>query len=179
MLIAVAIFGCFIIALGFVGVAAPTALVRFVQSLWATPAGMYWAIGFRLTLGGVLLVAAPESRFPRTLQVLGVASMAAAIAVAALGYLRLAQFAEWWADQPQAVIRALAVVAVLFGAFLVYAAVEGPSGIETPLPGAGSIAPLGPTPYTQPFASGSAALAADPWPMSSFGYVPHQFHYRR
>lgn len=179
MLIALAVFGCFIIALGIVGLAAPAALVRFVQSFWSTPAGMYWAIGFRLALGGLLFFAAPESRFPRGLQVLGVIVLAAALTVPVLGYLRLAQYAQWWADQPRWAVQAMGLLFVLFGALLVYASVDGGYQVRPAVPATGSIAPWGASPYTHPFASGTAAEIEYSWPMTSFGYVPYQLHYSR
>ena len=135
MLFAIAVFGCFIAAMGLVGIVLPTALVRFLQSFWARPSGMYWAIGFRLVLGGLLIFAGPESRYPLTLQTLGVITVAAAVAVPLLGYLRLAQFVEWWARQPPWLVRTWGLVAVAFGAFLVYAAMDVPYAQDAPLPG--------------------------------------------
>ena len=180
MLIAVAVFGCFIIALGIVALAAPAALVRFVERFWATPNGMYWAIGFRLVLGCLLFFAAPESRFPRTLQVLSVIIVAAAIGVAALGYLRLAQFIQWWADQPKWVVQSMGLLAVLLGAFLVYASVDGRYRTPQPaMPIAGSIAPCEPESYTQPLTSGAAAGTEFTWPMTSFLYVRYALYHCR
>lgn len=179
MLIAVAIFGCFIIALGVIALTAPAALVRFVERFWATPAGMYWAIGFRLALGVLLILAAPESRFPRGMQIFGMVVLAAAIAIPILGYVRLSQYAQWWAEQPKWVVQSMGLLAALLGVLLVWASVDGRDRAQSVMPATGSIAPYESSSYTQPLTSGAAAGTVFTWPMTSFRYVRYALYYRR
>jgi predicted lysophospholipase L1 biosynthesis ABC-type transport system permease subunit len=60
-----------IAALGALGVVSPARLLGVV-SRFQTPAGLYAAAAIRIVLGSALVVAAPDSRAPDVLPVLGV-----------------------------------------------------------------------------------------------------------
>ena len=121
MLLAVTIVGLLIMAIGLFGLIAPGVLMRSMRRVWQRPSGLYVAVVFRLLLGVVLFLAAPESRFPITLKVLGAITVLAAVSVPLMGYARLTRFLRWFTELGPAVLRAWAVIALGLGAFLVYA----------------------------------------------------------
>ncbi len=116
------ILGMMIVGIGLVGLVYPSGLIRLVQVAWRTPWGMFLAVAFRLLMGVVLLLAAPESRFPLTLKILGAITVAAAVALPFVGYARISRMITWWNERRPGVIRGWAVVAIAFGGFLIYAA---------------------------------------------------------
>jgi len=118
----VALFGCIVAALGISGVVRPTALIDLVQAAWRTPAGLYGAVGLRVLLGVVLIAAAPDCRFPQAIRILGIVALVAAAGGLVAGFERLQRFAAWWTERPAGFVRAWSLVAVAFGAWLVYAA---------------------------------------------------------
>jgi hypothetical protein len=105
------------------GFVRPTGLVRFVEKIWQSPAGFRLAVAVRLVLGVVLVVAAPDCRFPQVVRILGILSIVAGAAAAALGHERLRSFVQWWVGRPPGFVRGWSLVAAAFGCFLVYAAV--------------------------------------------------------
>ena len=118
----VVLFGVAVGLLGMVGVVRPTRLIRFVETMWQSPTGFRLAIVLRLVLGVVLIIAAPDCRFPQVIRILGIFSLVAAAAAAALGHERLRSFVEWWVGRPPVFVRGWSLVAFAFGCFLVYAA---------------------------------------------------------
>ena len=121
MAIVVGIVGVLTAALGLVGLARPDQLVRFAQSSSQFRGGFYFAIAIRIVLGVVLIAAAPASRFPSALFILGVITLAGAAAVPIIGFERMVRFIEWWIRRPAGFIRAWGSVAVALGMFLVVA----------------------------------------------------------
>lgn len=121
MSFAVALFGAAIAGLGVLGCLRPDSLIRFVQASWRPSTGLYLAIAIRVVFGLVLLAAAGESRFPGILRVLGVVALAAAAILPLIGRARLQRFVQWWIERPAVFVRAWAVAAAAFGAFLLYA----------------------------------------------------------
>jgi NAD/NADP transhydrogenase beta subunit len=118
----VVVFGVAVGLVGSIGVVRPTGLVRFVETMWQSPTGFRLAIALRLVLGVVLIVAAPDCRFPQVIRILGIFSLVAAAATAALGHKRLRSFVQWWVGRPLGFVRCWSLVAVAFGCILVYAA---------------------------------------------------------
>lgn len=127
MLLFVTILGVLIMALGLLGLAAPNALVRYLRQIWERPSGLYIAVIFRLLMGVVLFWAAPDSRFPITLKILGAITILAAVAIPFVGYAKLTRFLHWFTELGPGVMRAWALVAIAFGAFLVYASWGNPA----------------------------------------------------
>src|SRR5262245_25885803 len=66
-------------ALGSLGVVAPGSLGAVAATL-LTLTGLYVAAALRIVLGAALFVAAPASRFPRTLRVIGILIVVAGLA---------------------------------------------------------------------------------------------------
>ena len=61
----------------------PPAATR--QTAFLTPAGLYAAAGLRLVLGTALFLAAPTSRTPKMLRILGVVIFVAGLATPLIG----------------------------------------------------------------------------------------------
>ena len=112
----------FIVALGSVGVVAPQQLINEVKS-WQTPAGLYMAAAIRLALGAGLFFAAPSSKAPDTLRVLGVIALIAGVVTPMLGLERFSKLLDWWSARGLGVVRAWGGVAVVIGLLLLYSVV--------------------------------------------------------
>jgi hypothetical protein len=119
----VVILGALIAALGAAGVVSPRVLIGFVDSVWRRPRGIYGVVAVRLVLGVVLVVAAPDCRFPEIVRILGVLSLVAAVVLPLLGRERLRRMIDWWISRPGGFIRAWSLAAVAFGVFLGYAGI--------------------------------------------------------
>ena len=115
-------FGVFIAAIGVVGLARPRDLIQFVDTFWKSQASLYWAVGLRLALGGVLIAAASDCRFPGAIRALGYISLLSGVAAAVMGLRRIQSIVDWWTQRPTPFIRGWAVAAAAFGGFLVFAA---------------------------------------------------------
>jgi len=117
-------FGLLIAALGLLGVAAPTILLQ-AAPFTLTQAGLYAAAAFRVVVGLVLILAAPASRMPRTLRVLGALMVIGGIATPFIGVERARAMVEWWSALGPVFMRVWASLAVLVGSFIIYAASPG------------------------------------------------------
>ena len=79
------------------------------------------AVVVRLALGIALLLYAPSSNFPLTLNVLGWIALVAGIVLALIPPLKFKRMIHWSFDRFGKITRVAGVLAVLFGAFLIYA----------------------------------------------------------
>ena len=122
MLEVVLAFGLLIAVVGALGVVSPRTLAAGVRRLWASGFGMTAAVGVRVVLGVALIFAAPETRFPMTIRVLGIVALVAAFAIPILGRERLDRMVTWWMVQPASRQRGWCVITLAFGAFVAYAA---------------------------------------------------------
>lgn len=112
-----------IMASGAVGIVVPSGLVWVAQySLTATA---FYLIGaLRAGLGLVLVSAAPASRAPRALRILGYVIVIAGIVTVVMGMVameRARAIIEWWLQQGSGLIRLAGVFIVALGSFVAYA----------------------------------------------------------
>ena len=112
--------GALIAAIGVVGVAMPPVLLDFARSL-QTSAALYEVVAVRVAFGALLIFVAPVSRMPRTLRVIGTVIIVAALLALVFGVERAAVLLDWWSNQNTLLMRAWAMLAVIFGAFIIYA----------------------------------------------------------
>lgn len=112
-------FALAMLIVGILGLASPEALMSFVRR-WQTPGGMWAAAGIRIAFGVAAWSAAPSSRAPLALQVLGVVSGLSGIALPCLGPSRFVAILSWWERRSAAVKRAWAGVAVVVGGFVLW-----------------------------------------------------------
>ena len=109
-------------AFGALGIASPSRLLGVVRYL-QTPAGLYFAAGIRVLLGVALLFAAPASRAPGLIFILGVVIIVIGGITPFFGLERFRRLLDWWSAQGSAFIRGWAVLALVFGLSLAYAIV--------------------------------------------------------
>lgn len=114
------VLGLAIAVVGLLGVAAPSVLLEFGRSLQTTN-GLYVVAAIRVVFGAVLLWAAPRSRMPRILRLLGALIIIAGVSTPFLGIERFRAMFDWWSSQGAFFTRAWAVVAIAFGLFIAYA----------------------------------------------------------
>lgn len=117
------LFGLLLTLLGVTGLVTPAPLIRLVNAFWNAPRALYLAVGLRLFLGVVLVLAAPQTRFPMAVQVIGILSVVGAISLPIIGREKLQRLVAWWTSSSAVAIRLWAMVALLFGLFLIYVCV--------------------------------------------------------
>ncbi len=113
-------FSVFIVALGVIGLAAPTRMVAIVRR-FQTPGGLWFAAALRVGGGLAFWFAAEDSRSPELLRVLAVIVVVAGVALPFAGVDRLRRLVDWWAGQGPVLVRSQALLALTLGGFLVYA----------------------------------------------------------
>jgi hypothetical protein len=106
--------------LGGLGLVAPSALLSIAE-MFLTRQGMWLAAALRVVLGSALLVAAPRSRFPRALRVIGAVIVVAGVATPLIGLERARAIFEWETARGPAAMRIPATFALAMGLFLGYA----------------------------------------------------------
>ncbi len=117
----VLLIGLVIAAIGLAGVASPNSAIRKIQS-WSRGSRFAYAVGIRLLLGVVLIVAAPSTRFPKVVLALGIIAVGAALALLLVGKDRLDSLMQWWFNRSHVTQRLSFFVAGVFGVFLIYCA---------------------------------------------------------
>lgn len=114
------VLSVFIAALGALGVASPSRLLGVVRS-FQTPAGLYFAAALRVVLGVALFFAAPASRAPELIRILGVVIFVGGLITPLFGLERFRRLLDWWSARGSAFIRAWAAFALAFGFLLAHA----------------------------------------------------------
>lgn len=114
------LLGVFIVLVGAWGVLAPDRITAFVDR-FGSAGGLWFAAAIRLVLGLALWFAAPVSRAPMLLQALGVIAIVAAAVIPLMGVDRFKAMISWWAALSPAVQRLWSLVAVAFGALILWA----------------------------------------------------------
>lgn len=117
------VFGAVIVVAGLFIIVKPQSLLGTLKRQSGNTSLQAVAVGGRLLLGAALITYAPQSQFPATLHVLGWIAIIAAIGLLAIGRNRFQRMIEWAATFSDTYARMAGVVAVLFGAFLVYAVI--------------------------------------------------------
>jgi hypothetical protein len=113
------VIGALVILVSAISVAAPDVRLSLERSVM-TPAGLYAIAALRIALGLVFVLAAPASRAPRTLRVLGLIVIVAGLATPWFGVARARAVLNWWASAGPLWMRLVAGVGMAVGGFLVY-----------------------------------------------------------
>jgi len=91
------VIGVVVILGGAISFAAPDVLLALGRSV-TTSGGLYAMAALRIALGLVFVLAAPASRAPRTLRVLGVIVIIAGLTTPSFGVARARTVLDWWAS---------------------------------------------------------------------------------
>ena len=114
------VIGFILAALGIIGLISPDTYVR-LGWFWAEPPGIYIVPAVQLVMGLVLLRAAPSSRTPVGLGVLGAFALAEAVLMPLLGHGRTRGIAHWWGSQTYGSLRLWALLELAIGILVVIA----------------------------------------------------------
>jgi len=112
--------GLFIAGFGTVGILAPTNLVWIARHSVA-PVELYVIAAVRVAFGVLLISVAPASRAPKTLHIVAVIPLVAAIATPFVGVERAPAIIEWWSQQGSGLLRLSAIPLLALGGFVAYA----------------------------------------------------------
>jgi hypothetical protein len=120
---AVSAFGVVIAVIGLLGAVWPERCTRLVAKAAKWKTTWYLAIGIRVAIGLLLLIAAgaDDFHYANVFRILGALAMVGAVAVALMGQERLQQLIAWWEKRSPTLLRAGLVMTLLFGLFLVFA----------------------------------------------------------
>lgn len=86
-------------------------------------ATLWWATGFRIVVGTLLVLAASSTKAPLLFTVLGVAIFLAGLALPVLGIDRVQRLAQWGLAKPAWVLRIWAASVLALAVFLVWAVI--------------------------------------------------------
>jgi hypothetical protein len=110
----------FVIAAGVTGIVAPDRLMS-LRWMASTQMGLLGFAVLRATIGVVLIMVAPSTRAPKTLQACGAVMLLAGMVTPLFGVERTKAVLDWEVAQGQLLIRAGAVVIVAIGGCLAFA----------------------------------------------------------
>ena len=113
------VIGALVILVGAISFAVPDLKLSLERSAM-TPAGLYAITVLRIAIGLVFVFAAPASRAPRTLRVLGLVVVIAGLSTPWFGVDRARAVVNWLASAGPFLMRLDAAVGMALGGFLVY-----------------------------------------------------------
>jgi len=113
------ILSLFVAALGALGMVSPMRLLNIVRH-FRSPAGIYAAAVLRVILGVALFLAAPTSRAPEIVRILGIIILVAGLITPLFGLERFRRLLVWWSARGTTFMRVWAGFALAFGLFLAY-----------------------------------------------------------
>lgn len=114
------LFGLTICLFSLWGIFSPNRLVKLIKGVMHEGWGMYIAVLARVLLGVSLILAARDSKFPMTLEILGWLTLVAAVVLLFVGRDRLSALIAWFEHCSNSLIRLWMVFGVVFGGFLIY-----------------------------------------------------------
>ncbi len=121
MTVLIIIFGALTLVAGIVIVINPEVIFGFLQKNLDKPAVHILAVAVRLVIGVLLIYQSNISKFPFVIEVIGWLSIVAAIFVALMGRRKFNRLMSWALSLSKPFGRVGGVLAVAFGAFLIYA----------------------------------------------------------
>ena len=119
MTILIAIFGALIAFFGALGILSP-AKFRGLFKQWPSRGRFWSAVVIRLLVGALFLWLAEELRYPLVMKILGGISIVAAVGILLMGRESLDRLVNWWLGRGDGLLRLGALLAMLFGVFLVH-----------------------------------------------------------
>ena len=116
------VLSLFVAALGALGMFSPMRLLDIVRH-FQNPVGIYVAAALRIILGVALFLAAPTSRAPEVVRILGIIILVAGLITPLFGLERFRRLLDWWSARGPAFMRVWAGFALAFGLLLAYTVV--------------------------------------------------------
>ena len=113
------VIGALVMLASAISFAAPDLRFALERSVM-TPAGLYAIAALRIAIGLVFVLAAPASRAPRTLRVLGLIVIIAGLMTPWFGVARARAVLNGWASAGPLLLRLDAGMGMAMGGFLVY-----------------------------------------------------------
>ena len=113
------VIGALVILVSAISFAVPDLKISLERSAM-TPTGLYAIAVLRIAIGLVFVCAAPASRTPRTLRVLGLVVIIAGLMTPWFGVTRAQATLNWVASAGPLLMRLDACVGMAMGGFLVY-----------------------------------------------------------
>ena len=113
------VIGALVIIGSAISFAVPDLRLSLERSM-TTPAGFYAIAVLRIGIGLVFVLAAPSSRAPRTVRVLGLIVIIAGVTTPWFGVARARAVLDWFASAGPLLMRLAAGVGMAMGGFLVY-----------------------------------------------------------
>ena len=114
------ILSLFVAALAALGMVSPMRLLNIVRH-FQSPAGIYAAAALRIILGLALFFAAPTSRAPGIVRIVGIITLVVGLITPLFGLERFRRLLHWWSARGPAFMRIWAGFALAFGLLLAYA----------------------------------------------------------
>lgn len=105
---------------GLLGLSMPDPFVGLVGAFQVPPV-LYIAAVVRVAIGVILVLAAPRSRTPLALRVIGWIIFAGGVLTPIIGVAFAESILAWWKQGGPSIVRMWAGVALLLGTFIVYA----------------------------------------------------------
>lgn len=118
----VAGIGSLIALIGVAFLIAPAPIRELMKSMRSRRA-IYGAVALRIGTGAFFIFASGACAWPRAIGTVGVVVLAAGFAGVFIGRARVQLLTAWFDRLPDSVWRLLALLAIAFGTFVVYAAV--------------------------------------------------------
>lgn len=116
----VMLFGALLCAAGVWVIAQPRSFTSFLTRLQVP--GALWSIAaLRIVMGVTFVLAAPPSRLPIFLEVLGWVAVVSGLITPFFGGERFGRLLAWWTARPIGFIRAWGAVALVIGGAVVFA----------------------------------------------------------
>lgn len=121
MTVAIILFGALTLLVGIVIIIDPEFVFGFFRNYMDKPVVHILAVVIRLILGAFLIHQSNISRFPLVIEILGWISIIAAVVLAVMGRLNFIRLMSWALSFSKPLGRVGGIIAMAFGAFLIYA----------------------------------------------------------
>jgi hypothetical protein len=121
MTLLIILFGALTLLAGIVIVVNPEVIFGFLRSNLDKLALHILAVAIRLVLGVLLIYQSSISKFPLAIEIIGWLSIVAAIVFAVMGHNNFTRLMSWALSLVKPIGRIGGILAMAFGAFLIYA----------------------------------------------------------
>jgi uncharacterized membrane protein YgdD (TMEM256/DUF423 family) len=115
----IAIFGLFMLGISMAILVAPERLKRMLR-VFLDKQGLSLAVGIRIVVGILFLLAASETRAPSFITAMGILFLLTGVAIPFIGRARIDRLVNWWLQRPDWVLRTWAVAAGALGGVFVW-----------------------------------------------------------